>query len=146
MSTFTIAKTVLRDMQCLQKALKNLGFKTEELEYSHEAKALYGYQGDARDQKANLIIRRQHVGSSSNDIGFEKQKDGTIVAHISEYDRGAAGRKGFNYGDKFIDKLSQQYALEKVREECEISGFLVDEVTVDEDGWIEIEAENYVGF
>lgn len=146
MSAFTVAKTVLRDMQCLKKALMNLGFKESEIEHHSEAQTLHGYQGDTRKQKAHLIIRKRHVGSASNDIGFEKQKDGSIVAHISNYDRGSRGYKGFNYGDDFINKLSQQYALEKVREECELNGFLLDEAQVGADGWIEVNAENYVGY
>ena len=54
---------------------------------------MVGYMGDARAEKAHIIIRRRQLDSASNDIGFAR--DGNVVyqALISEYDRGI----GFNH-------------------------------------------------
>lgn len=46
-----------------------------------------GYRGDARDQKANIVIPQSQVGSASNDIGFLRQDDGTYLMHVSAYDK-----------------------------------------------------------
>ena len=132
MSAFTQATTKLRDLTALQKALKNIGFETTEL---HSTPAsLYGYQGDERKQKAHLIIRREYVGSSSNDIGFLQQADGTITAIISEYDN-------TRYNDKWMKSLTQEYAHVKLQDELEAQGFFIDS-TVRKDGKIFITAEN----
>ncbi len=80
-----------------------MGYKN--IEVHEEAKNLYGYRGDKRKEKAHIIIRRKYVGSSSNDVGFEKIGN-VYKTHASDYDR--AWRKG-----KKINKLKQTYG-EKV--------------------------------
>ena len=52
-----------------------------------EPQVLYGWRGDARPERAEVIIRREHIGQASNDIGFARQPDGSFEAVISEYDR-----------------------------------------------------------
>ena len=47
---------------------------------------LYGYQGDRRPETAELVIRRQHVGHASNDVGFARTDQG-YVPIVSEYDQ-----------------------------------------------------------
>lgn len=49
--------------------------------------ALSGYQGDARSQKAHIVIPRGQISSASNDIGFLREEDGTYTVHVSEYDQ-----------------------------------------------------------
>jgi len=78
----------------------------EHVECSAEPQALYGYEGRERPEKAEVIIRRQHVGPASNDIGFAKNPDGTYRAIISEYDRG-------RHGDTWLGKLKQEYSISK---------------------------------
>lgn len=71
-----------------------------------EAQQLEGYQGDKRENKAHIIIPRRQVGVSSNDVGFERSKNG-FKLHASEYD--AAWRTGFK-----IKKLKQTYAEKQI--------------------------------
>lgn len=111
MSEFITCETVYTDEGLLKEALVDLGIALEQIEVHAEGAELVGYQGDQRIQKAHVIVRRQHVGSASNDIGFEKQADGTYKAIVSEYD------KNFGYGNKILSKsaggsgeLDQQYA------------------------------------
>jgi hypothetical protein len=85
MSHFTSIRTQIKNREALVQALNDIGFKNLEI---HEIpQNLYGYQGDIRQQSAEVIIRRQYIGTSSNDIGFKKQADGQFEAVISEYDR-----------------------------------------------------------
>ena len=71
-----------RDLGLLRVALEDLGFATVE---EGDQLPLYGYQGDERPEIAELVIRRQHLTSASNDLGFQRTKDG-YVPIISEYD------------------------------------------------------------
>jgi hypothetical protein len=99
----------LIDKDCLVEALKGI---FGEVEVYDSPMPLYGYQGDVRKQKANIIVRRHLVGRMSNDIGFERQADGTYKAYISEYDRGRLG-----YDDKWLNRLKQSYGFIKVKKE-----------------------------
>jgi hypothetical protein len=132
MSAYTVAKTRITDLKALQKALALCGFKQTELH--NEPQSLYGYQGDKRKDKANLIIRRKYVGGCSNDIGFTKQADGSVTATISEYDKG-------RYNDKWLKEVNQRYAQVKVMEELEMNGYFIDSIK-EVDGTIQIQAES----
>lgn len=101
MSHFTTLQTQFTDIDGLTKALADMGFTTVEV---HEvAQHLYGYRGDRRSQTAEVIIRREHIGPASNDIGFKRQEDGSFEAIISEYDRA-------KYSEAWLKKLLQRYA------------------------------------
>lgn len=114
MSHFTKLRTRITDADGLVKALADAGFKDVE---AHEtAQHLYGYQGDARPQTAEVIVRRKYVGQASNDIGFKRQADGTFEAIISEYDR----RK---YSQAWLDQLTQRYAYHVARAKLAEQGF-----------------------
>lgn len=67
-----------------------------------EAQPLYGYQGDARPERAEVIVRRAYIGELSNDIGFAKGPDGAFQAIISEYDRAT-------YDQSWLTGLTQAY-------------------------------------
>ncbi len=97
-SEFTINMT---DQESLVAALESMGFQGK-VEVHQNAQPLYGYQGDARNQKAHIIIRRKYVGSASNDIGFERQSDGTYKAWISDYDKS-------RYNNNWLGKLTTKY-------------------------------------
>ena len=124
MSAYHTLKTEYRDRDTLVEALKEMGYP--EVEVHDEATNLYGYHGDKRSQKANVIVRRKYVGSAANDLGFVKTEDGTYEAIVSEYDSSthctptffkglqrnyaekgaikAAAKKGFKYLGKTIGK------------------------------------------
>ena len=73
------------DRRLLLAALADLGYATVE---QGEALPLYGYEGDRRAETAELVVRRQHLGRASNDLGFRRTSGG-FVPVISEYDRRA---------------------------------------------------------
>ena len=74
------SEIVFKDRQLLLAALADLGYTDVE---EGEALGLYGYQGDRRTETAELIVRRHHIGSASNDLGF-RRTDGGYVPVISE--------------------------------------------------------------
>lgn len=125
MSHYVKIKTAITDRDCLLKGLKRMGFKDNQIETHDEATNLYGYQGDKREDKANVIIRRKNVGASSNDIGFTREEDGSYRAIISEYDQG-------RYNDKWVNELNMYYGVEKAKTTFEENGW----------SWTESETQN----
>lgn len=122
MSHYCKVDTQIVDQEMLLKALAEFGYTNVEV---HEvAKNLYGYQGDLRPEKANVIIRRKHISAASNDIGFRLTGNGTYEAIISEYDQQILGAD-------WVDKISQAYAYHGVVENLTKQGFAVSERKVD---------------
>ena len=74
---------LFRDRQLLMGSLAELGFAEVE---EGEDLPLYGYHGDRRSDTAALVVRRHHIGSASNDLGFARTADGYFPI-ISEYDK-----------------------------------------------------------
>jgi hypothetical protein len=79
----TYPEIVFRDRQLLLAALNALGFAEVE---EGEDLPLFGYHGDRRSETAALVVRRQHIGSGSNDLGFGKADSGYFPI-ISEFDK-----------------------------------------------------------
>lgn len=129
MSHFTSIKTQIRNTEVLIKALADVGFKN--VEYHEIAESLYGYQGDMRPESAEVIIRKQYIGSLSNDIGFKRQKNGEFQAIVSEYDR----RK---YGQSWLNKLMQRYGYHALLASAHEQGFTIEEDEVLEDGTVRV--------
>ncbi len=100
MSAYGKTTTRLRDARCLVTVLNMMGFLAE---VNDKPQPLIGYHGDARRDKAEIIIRRQQISTASNDVGFSLQPDGTYAAIISDYDR-----TRFNAG--WLQRLNQCYA------------------------------------
>lgn len=88
MSAYVGCETEINDLESLIEALVELGVPRDRIEVHEAARSLYGYQGDVRDQKAHVIVRRRDVGSASNDIGFERMEDGRYRTWVSAYDEG----------------------------------------------------------
>lgn len=126
MSHYSEVRVEITDEGCLLAALRRLGF-TCEIEVHKEAQPLYGYQGDMRQQKANVIIRRQFVGTAANDIGFERQPNGKYRVWISEFDQSHN-----KYNDAWLGKLKQAYGIEKVRKEAKKRGYRLSEEKQDD--------------
>jgi Protein of unknown function (DUF1257) len=102
----TFPEIVFKDRRLLLAALTELGYPEVE---EGEALPLYGYRGDRRPETAEIVIRRQHVGSLSNDIGFARTPQGYVPV-VSEYDQGAL------HGGQFLVKVRTAYS-ERVVEE-----------------------------
>ncbi len=100
MSKFEELRTILTDEHFLVEALSDLGYSPE---VSQDGLSLYGYLGDERPEKANIIIRRRQLNSASNDIGFTRDASGVYRALISEYDR------GIGFDEAWLGRVAQSY-------------------------------------
>ncbi|MCA9706514.1 MAG: DUF1257 domain-containing protein [Myxococcales bacterium] len=101
MSAYITMLTPMTDEGCLLAALADLGFGQQEIEVHATPARLVGYRGDPRTQVAHVIVRRQHLGSSSNDMGFLSTPTG-YRAIVSDFDRG-------RLGDAWLAKLTHGY-------------------------------------
>ncbi len=97
----TFTGTAFKDRECLVQALAECSYGTVE---EGESLSLYGYQGDRRDESAQIVVRRKFIGSASNDLGFQKT-DAGYVAVISEYDQ------QYMMQGKFLTNLRTNYNL-----------------------------------
>jgi hypothetical protein len=100
MSHYTRVRTKLNDATLLVAALNELGYPTAEVH--DQPQQLFGYQGDLRPERAEVIVRRKHIGSASNDIGFARQEDGSFEAIIS-------GLDARRHDAHWLDRLTQSY-------------------------------------
>jgi len=115
-----------------------MGFKEHQIEVFEEAQQLKGYHGDFRSQRAHVRIKgsgwsgQNYVGGASNDLGWERQSDGTFAFHVSDYDVS-------KHNKTWQDHLSQYYAAEVIYEIAEERGFSIEE-EIEENGEIYIKA------
>ena len=97
-----------KDRRLLLAALAELGYREVE---EGVALPLHGYQGDRRAETAELVVRRQHVGRLSNDLGFARTPAG-YVPILSEYDQRTL------LGGRFLVRLRTAYSERVVQEVC----------------------------
>ncbi|HEX5502464.1 MAG TPA: hypothetical protein VFW96_07555 [Thermomicrobiales bacterium] len=95
----TFTDVVFKDRGLLLAALAALGYREVE---EGAALPLYGYHGDPRPETAALVVRRQHVGRLSNDVGFARTPAG-YVPILSEYDQRTLR------GGRFLPELRVAY-------------------------------------
>jgi len=100
MSKYEELRTVLSEDRFLVEALWELGYSPE---VSNEGMSLYGYLGDERPEKAQIVIQRRQLNSASNDIGFARDANGVYRALISQYDR------GIGFDDAWLGRVAQTY-------------------------------------
>ena len=96
----------LKDRRLLLAALAALGYAEVE---EGEALPLYGYEGDRRTETAEIVVRRKHLGSASNDLGFARTPAG-YVPIVSEYDQRVL------HGGQLLVKLRTAYSEHVVEE------------------------------
>ncbi len=101
MSAYMTLLTPMTDQECLLAALADLGFDATKVEVHGTPVNLVGYAGDRRAQTANIVIRRQHVGAASNDVGFLASAVG-YQAFVSGYDHP-------RFGTGWLTQLSSAY-------------------------------------
>ena len=87
MSAYKKIECDIVDKEILLAAIELLGLKTELYD---EPVHLFGYKGDERPEKAEIIIRRQELNNkftgASNDVGFSwNQKKYDFI--LSDYDK-----------------------------------------------------------
>jgi len=120
-SAYVTLTVPLVDEAALIAALSDMGFGRDRIEVHGEAVQLEGYAGDRRGQRGHIVIRRQHVGPGSNDIGFERTPTGFRV-HVSAYDRSRfgsewMGRLHARYDEQYRAELERLAANARRREE-----------------------------
>lgn len=102
----TFTDVIFKDRRLLLAALAELGYAEVEV---GDSLPLFGYRGDQRPERAELVIHRRHVGSLSNDIGFARGPEGYTLI-LSEYDQRTL------HGGRFLARLRTAYS-ERVVEE-----------------------------
>ena len=126
MSHFVECQTEFRDPQALVAALIECGFEAEQIEIHEQAVPLYGYQGDVRSQQAHIVIRREHIGSGANDVGWQRQPDGTYRAWISEFDAGigeyAHRQAAARFNTAMQNRIKQEYAYQVISRQQRAAG------------------------
>ena len=108
MSHYVECQTEFRDPQALVAALIECGFEPSQVEVHAEAVPLFGYRGDQQAQQAHIVIRRQHVGTAANDVGWERTPAGTYRAWISEYD------SRHRFDQLMQNRIKQEYAFQVI--------------------------------
>ena len=93
MSEFSKATTQFKDAESLIAALAAMGYPRENIEVHAEPQQLFDYRGRkttylSKDgDKANIIIRRKHIGGLANDMGYVWDTAlGSYGEIISQYD------------------------------------------------------------
>jgi hypothetical protein len=100
LSKYVELRTTLNDERYLVEALRELGYQPE---VCPEGKPLVGYLGEARAERAQIIIPRRQLDAASNDIGFASDESGVYQAIVSEYDR------GIGFDDAWLGRITQIY-------------------------------------
>lgn len=120
MSEYRKSTTNCRDKECLIDALVEMGYRREHIETHDVPQQLIDFRGrpthytDPNGDKANVIVRRCHVGGSANDLGFKLNKEtGTYDAVISDFDSGKHNAKWLaglktNYSEKNLIKTAKR--------------------------------------
>lgn len=124
MSHFTRIKTLLTEIDILQTALE----ETLKWEVARDT-SVRGYRGNK--EKAEIVA----VNPESNyDIGFSRDEEGCFALIADFY-----GLGNLPYDEEGLTGvISQNYALEVVRQESERMGFSMGDVTVNEDGSLQL--------
>ena len=126
MSHFNDFETSMTDKEALLRALVRCDFRAgilnkNNIECHDNPASLYGYQNDRRQQTAHVIIRRNHVGGSSNDLGFVQEASGNYKAIISDFDSSY-------YNPQWLGKLTTYYNIEKSKMELDAQNIPYTEV------------------
>jgi len=130
MSHFTEVKTKLKNKERIKKVLENLGFEvvTEE-EGLENGVNVRGYFDETISADFKILTKSKYdIGFVSNDDGtYEVVGDWELMPKVSGIEQ-----------DLFVNKLSQEYAHETVKELAEQKGYSVEYVQSEEDDTIEM--------
>ena len=97
-----------------------LKIKREDIELHNTPQSLYDYVNKQRPETAHIIVRKEHVGNSSNDMGFRRNQEGTYTMIVDEY---SLRHKG--YGKDWIKKLKALYTEKVVKKVLEKQGYSI---------------------
>ena len=116
MSEYLVVESDFTSKKHIIAGLLALGVPAECIEQHSIAVPLKGYRGDTREQRANIVVRAEHVnkylsGGASNDLGFELV-NGNYVTRVSKYDRGKWWQKK---EQKFMDEAVTARTIEQAK-------------------------------
>ena len=134
MSHYTTVDLEVRDVEAFIEALCGTWptpLDPSQVEVNADPVHLYGYQGDRREQQANVIVRRKNISPDANDIGFAIN-DGKATAFVSENERDG------QYTSAWQGRLMQRYARNVAVKTARARGYRVRE-SMTEDGSIKLE-------
>lgn len=129
MSRYRKQTTACKDKEVLIDALVDMGYKREHIEVHETAQQLIDFQGkpthylDSNGDKANIIVRRKHVGGAANDLGFKfNAETGTYDAIISNYDSSKHNAKWIaglktNYNERGLAKTLKKQGFKYLGKE-----------------------------
>ena len=124
MSKYKEITTQITDPDHITAALDDMGVPYEVAAAGQEI-PLYGYQGDQRDETGAVVVRREHIGSASNDIGWSLDPEtGAYQLYLSEYDAGSV-----KAARNIVEGVAQRCAFYKLQELAAQNGFAVDTLT-----------------
>jgi hypothetical protein len=115
-SHFTSVKTKIKDMVCLVRALKDLGYNFTQAEEGQSVR-VRGYQGETTDAKLTI-----HA-SKTYDVGVQITADGTYEFVADWW--GVETTKGVTENE-FIKTLTQRYSYHKVISEIKKRGYTIE--------------------
>ena len=123
MSEYRKNITRCKDKEVLIDALVEMGYRREHIEYHEVPQQLFDWHGqptcylDSTGDKAQIIVRRQHVGGAANDLGFKLDPvTKCFDAIISQYDSG-------KHNQKWLSGLKTSYSAKRVKKELAKNGF-----------------------
>ena len=126
MSHFTCIKTKIKEKDFLIKALNTLGYEAQE-------NVLLENPDDHDHKQWNVEV------AVTDDVGFKRSQDGTLelVAELDAWDLDVPV-------SRFIDKLTQQYAIENIKTQTVEKGYNVESEVKNLDGSVELVVTRWV--
>lgn len=125
---------LITDQDMLRQALQDVMPDQFEVSVGEEL-PLYGYEGDERKETAEFVVRRNHIGSATNDLGWHQNQEGVYEAIISQYDL-SSNREG--YGLHALEKVQQRYVTLMAMQRALDLGYQVEEVVEGDEVWLEL--------
>lgn len=133
MSHFTSVKTKIKDLICLERALKDLGYDFS-VATNEQLVHVKGYQGDST--KAQMSIH----ASKTYDIGVKLGANGTYEFVADWW--GVETTRGVEE-EEFIKKLTQRYSYHKVMAEIKKRGYTIESEEQGEDETIQVRVRTW---
>lgn len=111
MSSFRQTQTEINDAQCLEAALKGMGYKPSVAATKQKVRGHY-----EESRSAEIILKKEDL-KEGGDVGFSKDSKGNFAIVVDTY----VMRNGFNL-EKFTKDVKQKYAETKIRKQALSAG------------------------
>ncbi len=130
MSHYIKTQAQFLNQTALVAALIAVGFDRTQVQVNPEGQKLNDYGGRKTQNIGHVVIPREHVGSSCNDIGFNTANgDVWICDYAKNRANVPAIRDAFKgHGDAFVNRLKQEYAFAVTQDTYAQQGQLVERV------------------